>query len=153
MDLAHDEVTKRINHAAESILENERLTAGLDDKSAQTVIDWGLACAKAIMTNTVGLDDEEAEALTYPQLRATRRLMRSVSKWVVNLAEGDVEAAQNSFQKIINQAKTIYGNEIELPTTWAEATLSDAESGQTPQQIITTLRTAIEADRKPNEIY
>ena len=153
MDVSHDDVTKRINRAAESILENEKLTAGLDDDSAQALIDWGLACTKQIMTTTAGLNDEEAEELTYPQLKATRRLMRSVSKWVRKQAEGDIESAQKTFQKIIEQAQTIYGDEVNLPDNVPETPLSDPSSSEMPQQIIANLRTAIEPGRKPNEIY
>jgi hypothetical protein len=48
------EVSQRIERAAESILENERLTADLDDAAAQVLIDWGLACAELIAGSTDG---------------------------------------------------------------------------------------------------
>ncbi|MEM7032302.1 MAG: hypothetical protein AAF629_22315 [Chloroflexota bacterium] len=153
MSMEYEAVHKRINRAAESILENEKLTDGLDDEAAQALIDWGLTCAKSIMENTLGLNDEEAEELTYPQLKATRRLMRSVSKWIVRQSEGNSEAAQKSLQKVIEQAQTIYGDTVQLPDTLEAGTLANPSVSETPQQIIANLRTVIEPDRKPNEIY
>ena len=36
-----EEIRRRVERAAESILENERLTADLDDQAADFLLDWG----------------------------------------------------------------------------------------------------------------
>ena len=77
-----EQLLKRISRVAESLMENERLTADLDDEAAQQLLSWGISCAKTIMQSTAGLDDEAAEKATYPRMRATRRLMRETNRWV-----------------------------------------------------------------------
>jgi len=47
-----DELTRRAQDLAESILENESLTADLDDAAAKVLIDWGVACAEIIAHST-----------------------------------------------------------------------------------------------------
>jgi len=42
------DLEQRASRAAESILEDESLTSDLDDVAAKVLLDWGLACAKAI---------------------------------------------------------------------------------------------------------
>jgi hypothetical protein len=37
------EITRRIKRTAESILENERLTADLDDEAAKELLNWAAA--------------------------------------------------------------------------------------------------------------
>jgi hypothetical protein len=99
---------QRVRRAAESILENESLTAGLDDATAKELLDWGVACAEAIAQETAGLDDDEAEIVIEPRLRATRGLMRRVRQWVVNRHEMDPEAGVELMSEIIEQAAIIY---------------------------------------------
>jgi len=106
----------RIEKAAQSILDNEKLTADLDDDAAQVLLDWGIASAKQIVQGTLGLDDMEAEDAMYQPMRANRRLMRGVNKWASRYEilgdEGHVEA----LQKIISQAGVIYGADYVPPT-------------------------------------
>lgn len=99
---------QRIRRAAESILENESLTAGLDDATAKVLLDWGVACAEAIAQGTAGLSDNEAEAVMSPRLGATRRLMRQVRRWVVNRLEMDSEASARLLAEILEQAAIAY---------------------------------------------
>ena len=79
-----DELQRRFERAAEGILENERLTAGLDDEAAAVLIDWGLSWAGVIVIATAGMPDSEAEELLSPRLKANRRLMRYVNRWVTD---------------------------------------------------------------------
>jgi hypothetical protein len=99
---------QRVRRAAESILENESLTAGLDDTTAKELLDWGIACAEAIAQETAGLNDDEAEAVISPRLRATRGLMRRVRQWVVNRQEMEAEAGAELLSEVIEQAAIIY---------------------------------------------
>ncbi len=110
-------IQARIEKAAQSILENEKLTADLDDNAAQVLLDWGIASAKQIVQGTLGLDDMEAEVTMYQPMRANRRLMRGVNKLVSRYdmlgEEGQVEA----LEKIISQAGVIYGSEYVPPSS------------------------------------
>ncbi len=93
------DVTKRVNQAVERILENERLTADLDDEVAEALVEWGVAWAEMIARSSAGLDDLAAEEVTSPKERALRRLMRRVNKWVAQLpAAAQPEAAQERDQ-------------------------------------------------------
>jgi hypothetical protein len=99
---------QRVRRAAESILENESLTAGLDDEAAQRLLDWGVACAEAIAQETASLNDDEAEAAMSPRLRATRRFMRRVRGWVVKRQEMEADASAELLSEIIEQAAIMY---------------------------------------------
>ena len=64
----------RARRAVESILENESLTADLDDVEAQRLLEWGIVHAKRLAAeNRESLDDE---------LNALRWLMRGINKLV-----------------------------------------------------------------------
>ena len=101
-----DELTQRVNRAAEGILENESLTADLDDAPAQALLDWGVACARMIAESTAGLGEVEAEKAMSPRLRATRRLMRLVSKWVAGRHQSGL------LIEVLEQAAIIYGKDF-----------------------------------------
>jgi len=104
-------IKTRIDKAAESILENEKLTADLVDDAAQVLLDWGISCAKQIAQDTLGLDDIKTEEAMYQPMRATRRLMRTVNKWASRHAILGVEGHAEMLAKIISQAGIIYGND------------------------------------------
>jgi len=141
-----DDLTKRINYAVESILENERLTADLDDEAAQELIDWGITCVKKIVQSTSGLSDAEAEEITSPRLRATRRMMREVDRWVVRQSREDATASTKSLDRIIEQATIIYGDDFNPPDQDRHDTFSSQSLNvDDPQQMIAYLRAFIES--------
>ena len=47
------EIQQRIQRAAESILENEALSADLDDDAAKLLLDWGVKRAEQIAIQTI----------------------------------------------------------------------------------------------------
>jgi len=140
------ELQQRVNHAAESILENERLTTDLDDASAKVLIDWGVACAERIARSTAGLSDEEAEEAMYPRLRATRRLMRRVNSWVANRHTIEAASGAASLDEIAAQAEIIYGDDFVPPSrARRDAFLRlHFEYAKDPQQLIIHLRDLFE---------
>lgn len=103
-----DEFDRRVHRAVQSILENESLTADLDDPAAQVLLDWGIACAEGIAGDSVGLDDDEARDFISSRLRATRRLMRRVRRWVIKQAEMDAGARAALLDQIMEQAAVVY---------------------------------------------
>lgn len=141
------ELQQRVNRAAESILENERLTANLDDESAQVLIDWGVACAETIARSTAGLNDKEAEEAMYPRLRATRRLMRRVNRWVANRRTMDAATGAASLDEITAQAEIIYGDDFVPPSRARRDAFSRLhfEYADSPQQLIAHLRDLFES--------
>ncbi|MBN1993941.1 MAG: hypothetical protein JW953_14675 [Anaerolineae bacterium] len=139
-----EELARRINRAAESILENEQLTADLDDAAAKELLNWGIAWAKLIAQRTGDLDDSKAQAAMSPQLQATRRLMRAVNKWVVNQQEGDTEGSAAALAQIIEQANLISVN-FSAPNNERAAFISQqTEHPVPPQQMIVNLRRWLE---------
>ncbi len=135
------DLTTRVTRTIESILENERLTADLDDEAAKVLLDWGIANTKTIAQNTVGLDDEAAEEAMYPQLKANRRIMRSANKLVNQLESGDLDRATKSLNKIMEQAVVLYGQESTLSTPPDLDTFLNQQTSLsiTPSQSITNL--------------
>jgi hypothetical protein len=61
---------------------NERLTAGLDDSAAESLLEWGLEMGHRIVRDTAGLEDDDAEDVLQPRVRAVRRLMMAVAEAV-----------------------------------------------------------------------
>jgi hypothetical protein len=141
-----NDLVQRIRRAAQGILENERLTADLDDTAAEVLLDWGIACAKLVARSTAGLDDSQAEEAMYPRLRATRRLMRLVNKWIANRLETDAEGNVVLLTKIIDQAAIIYGETFNPPQDDRRVALEEQSLELTdyPPQLIMKLRTLIE---------
>jgi len=111
-----DDLTQRETRTAESILEDERLTADLDDAAANALINWGITCAKTIVQSTAGLDETQAEEAMYPRLRALRRTMRTISRWAAKQQEWDAESSADSLAQIIEQTVIIYGEGYTPPT-------------------------------------
>jgi hypothetical protein len=144
--LLMNELVQRVTRVAESILENERLTADLDDAAAKVLLDWGVACAEMIAQSTAGLNNLEAEEVMYPRLRATRRLMRSVNKWIAKQLEMDDEGSATLLAKIIKQAAIIYGESFMPPDNDRRNAFlrQQAEVTDNPPQIIANLRELLE---------
>ncbi len=97
------EFQARIQRAAESILENETLTADLDDETARVLLDWGVERAQAIASETLEMDETQAEESMYQPMRALRKMLRTVNQWVIDPQEGSLE-------KILGQATIVYGS-------------------------------------------
>ncbi|MFC1974827.1 hypothetical protein ACFLXQ_00335 [Chloroflexota bacterium] len=137
-----DQLTQRIDRVAQSILENESLTSELDDAAAQELLDWGVDWAKIIVLHTANLNEIEAEEVMSPQLRANRRLMRVVNKWITKQQAIDVEDSAKSLTKIIEQVAIIYGEDFIPPDGGQCVAFArlQIEFMDNPQQMITNLR-------------
>ena len=147
-----EKIGKRISRVAESILENERLTSDLDDSAAKELLDWGLNVARQIVQGTASEDDDEAaEQAMYPRLRATRRMMRAVNRWIANQQKGDTEGRDKAFNNILEQASVIYGRPFTAMDDDQRATVSrvQLEYASDPPQMIAHLRELFE---RPDDI-
>jgi hypothetical protein len=141
-----DEIERRKNRVAQSILDNERLTADLDDDDAQALLDWGVSCAKLIASSTADLDNTEAQEMMHPRLRATRRLMRHVNRWIADARTMDKQSASELLSQIIEQAAIVYGEGfVPLGNDRRESFLRlHLEFAENPQQLILALRELLE---------
>jgi hypothetical protein len=137
-------MARRAARAAESIMENERLTADLDDDAAKVLIAWGIVCAKRVVGQTTGMDDAEAEEAMYPGLGATRRLMRTINNWIAKGREIGREERVAYFDKVIEHATNIYGEDLTPPTSERRDTFLGRHLADTPPQLIASLRAFVE---------
>jgi hypothetical protein len=134
---------QRIRRVSESFLGNERLTADLDDSAAKELLDWGLKLGSLIAQGTADVeDDEQADEAMYPRLRATRRLMRGVNRWVASEQAGDQEGSSKALDRIFEQAQTIYGKAFTPPSQEQRAKFlqSQADFLDNPPRLIANLR-------------
>lgn len=138
---------QRIDRAAESILENENLTADLNDEAAQVVMDWGINCAREIAMRTVEfLDDEQAEDAMYKPMRALRRMLRTINKWSEKINSLDKEYGINALNNILEEANVVYGTTFRKPDeeTIAGILNRQDELTKSPVAFLAHLRSAIE---------
>lgn len=145
-----DKLEERIKLAVQSLLENESLTADLDDEAAQTLLDWGISCVRRIALDTADLNGEEAEALMAPRLRAVRRLMRCINTW---LSAPSPEARVGVLSSIPAQLAVIYGTEtvpLDEHRLKALASLSPG-CGYTGSKLIAHLRKLVEPEEGGEE--
>ena len=131
------EIQQRIQRAAESILENEALTADLDDDAAKALLDWGVKQAQAIASETIEMDDAQAEEVMYQPMRALRKMLRTANKWAVDPQE-------MTLARIMKQAEIIYGN---CPTEEQQAAFLMAIPQDTTARVH-ALRGFVEGDRR-----
>jgi hypothetical protein len=138
------EFQRRRDRAAESILDNERLTSSMDDDAAKLMIDWGLSCTEQIVQSTVGMTDAEAEDVTYPRLRATRRLMRIVNRWIRQRHEMAPDETTALLGQVVQQAEVIYGERFVPPRPECQGAFAMLIFDVEPTEIIQHLREFIE---------
>jgi hypothetical protein len=138
-----DDLSHRVRQVTESLLENESLTADLDDQTAKVLLDWVTGCAGMVAQSTAALDDQAAEEAMSPRLRAIRRLMRQVNGWVA--AGLPAEDVQERLAKVLEQAAIIY----EQDYTTLSRLASGFDLADDPQQLISNLRAFIEKNLNP----
>ena len=92
--------------AVESILENEALTADLDDQAAGILLDWATSLARQAAQGVAGMDEASAEEQFGARMRNVRQYIRQVNRWAGSPASGEVEPA---LSKALELAAPIYG--------------------------------------------
>ncbi|MGD8807480.1 MAG: hypothetical protein PVH65_16620 [Chloroflexota bacterium] len=99
-----NDIARRMQRAAERLLENESLTADLNDEAARLLLAWGVAWTHMIVESTAGLDEGEARLLNRPRLKATRRMLRTVNRWAGSRGAMDAAADRVLLGKIYDRA-------------------------------------------------
>ena len=110
---------RREQLAIERLLEDERLTADLNDAAATVLLDWGMRQTKEIVADTEMLSNEEAEAAMYPRLRGLRTVMRYANNWFGKRGTAVLEKNQQLIEKIVVKTAVIH------PTTFTSADKAD----------------------------
>ena len=126
---------KRMQMAAESILENESLREGLDEEAGNALLDWGIARAKQITAETANLkDDEEADEVTHPRMRGLRKILRAV----VSLCTEEVDETRQAelVHEIADQVPLVYGPLAPYPDTDSWASFLKMPTENQAQKII-----------------
>ncbi len=135
---------ERVRRAVESIVENETLTDNLDDKAAQVLLDWGVACAEMIAQSTVGLDDERAEAEIYQRMRALRRMLRAVNRWIPRRLDMSDEEKLAALEEVIGLASQVYGPSFTFPDGGKRLLFLAGDAVAAPSRAIQGLRQLLE---------
>lgn len=132
-------IQARMQRATESILENEALTADLDDEAAQVLLDWGVTLTQRIVSETLELDEAAAEEATYQPMRALRKMLRKINNWA-----GDPD--HSGLEEILEQAAITYGAGYAPPGSEILAQFGNQVhiTTQNPAENIRQLRTFID---------
>ncbi|MEJ2757143.1 MAG: hypothetical protein P8046_01560 [Anaerolineales bacterium] len=108
--MKENRMEKRLQREIEGLYGNEALTSDLDDSSAKVFLKWAEDRVRNIVDSTENLDDDAADDRMYPRLKAIRRMAR-----YVNQAIAEQTAAPELIEKIIEQAKVLYGKSFAEP--------------------------------------
>lgn len=127
--------------AAQSILDNESLTADLDDAAANELLEWGVANARMIARNLSAVWGGGSEISMSEQMRALRGMMRSINQYVAGM-----ETSESALEKIVEQASKVYGANFAPPSAEARAAFVREQTNllHNPVQLINNLRRFIE---------
>jgi hypothetical protein len=133
----------RVRIAAESLLENEALRGFLDDESATTLLDWGMALAKELAASTDTIeDDEEANEAIYPRMRALRKMLEGVK--AIAVSRSMMERLQGA-QNLVPQAKLVFGEAFREPGAGEIGALA-FDPGKTPSETIEKIRDLLQGE-------
>lgn len=103
-------VRRRVARAAESILENEALTAELDDPAAQAVLAWGEEAARRAALSTADLEDNQAEQELALRLQAVRQMLRAVTRLTSLPADSKATDFEPPLQQFTRLYSQLYGS-------------------------------------------
>jgi hypothetical protein len=106
--------------AVESILENEALLENAPASCAQALLEWGTTKAMHIASDYINLGDEDAEAASYPRMKALRQMLKKTAQY---LASTEPEMRAELIAKINELAQTVYGSMYRAPDPAALAAI------------------------------
>jgi len=97
-------------------MENESLTEGLDTEAANLLLNWGIERAREIAWDFAEVrDEEQAQTLMYPRLRALRRMMSSITTLICYQSSLDATARAELLDQVLAQAGIVYGPGFSAP--------------------------------------
>lgn len=86
----------------DSLLENEALTADLEDDSADALLNWGMDHVRLI--HRMATEQPAPEEFVATQMKSTRKWMRAVNRWVPARAEKDAAENAAALEEILTLA-------------------------------------------------
>jgi hypothetical protein len=142
--------------AAQSILENESLTADLDDAAANALLEWGVANARMVARSvgvTTLFDDSGSggsDIAMSERLRAVGRMMRAVNAYVSGTGGAGGGDRDSALKDILEQAAVVYGRTFAALSAEQRAAFINAQATllHNPVQLINNLRRFIEEQNK-----
>jgi len=146
------DLNRYARQAVESLLDNETLTADLDDEAANLLLCWGCDCVYRIVQESVLVgDDLSAEAQTIeqaiaPRMRALRRMLREINLWAAQRDMSDPEA----LARIVARASVVYGRDISAALT-PEWSATDEQPVQRIIRLRQLLESAADFENKEEE--
>ena len=131
--------------AVESILENETLTADLDDQAADLLLDWAMSLAKEAAQGVAGINEASAEEQFGNRMRNVRQFIRQVNRWAANPAAATSGEGQSALNKVLELAAPVYGEGLPLAGSGQVGAFSQGaeQMGQAGDRI-TSLRQLLE---------
>lgn len=135
---------RRINRAIVSLSGNEALLDGLETEPAQALLDWGITCAKNILSETQEMDDANADAYSHPRMRALRQMLRQVNMMTTARFSPDLIPANPFLDQVLALAAIIYDAGFQAPDPEARAVFLDGTI-TTPQEFISATRQWLES--------
>ena len=148
MKVMNGNLEPRTQRVLDGLMGDESLMADLQTEAAQALLDWGMACARAIVRDTAEIDGEEAaEEAMYPRLRALRKMMRQINFLLSRRAGLGVVKRAQAIREILAQAEVVYGAAFVPPGLGQRISLLCSLS-QEPQDWIRSLRTCLEPARR-----
>jgi hypothetical protein len=138
------DIAQRTSRAVESLIENEALITNLDDRTANLLLQWGIDCAEHIVQDTEAMTDDEAEAAMYGRMRALRRMLRQIDRWMPGRRGMGVDANVLFLSKMVDLAAIVYGQEVQPVQGAQNEAFLRASLGNDPDQAVQILRQLIE---------
>jgi hypothetical protein len=135
----------RIDRVIEEMTGNESLLEMLDTEAATEMLNWGIATAKSIVSQTQDLDDFAADLSLVPRLKAIRQSMRSIGNWAAGKYP-DVASRAPLRDKLLQNFKVIFGQDSRLPSAdKLDDVLNQVDDKtNTPNQLILKLKQLLE---------
>jgi len=108
-------------HAAiESLLENEALTAGLDDDAARALLDWGIANLQHMPQAAQGQAAEQIQEARETFQRSNRRLLRLINRWTASRREFGMLDNEDSLAQVFDLAHSLHPGDGVPPARQAD---------------------------------
>jgi methyl-accepting chemotaxis protein len=143
------DLTRREERAVERLLEDEALTAGLDDTAANELINWAIDCISRTFQKASGLGESDTERMITDRLSAIRRLMRFISRWAVKRSSMDAKTITDWTTQVLELLELIYSGEVTLPTMEQGNEFFIQNLKSNPKDMIRNLRAMIVEKPKP----
>ena len=106
------DLEKRLKRVLSSMAGNEALAEMLDESAAADLLKWGEEMAGHIVSATSEADDDAADEMISPRLRALHTMMRAMGHWASAM---DLDTRLEFWNRIEQNGKDLFGDAFRLP--------------------------------------